>query len=521
MPHTPRLPDRLWPWWPSLLFPLAALLLLGQDCNWDLRNYHLYNPHAWLHGRYDIDIAPAQLQSWHNPLLDLPLHALDSLGASGLLVSLWLLLPAVLSLRLLIGLSDRLASGGNDPLRQTTVAAIAVAGAGALLEMGSSYNDWFVALGLLTALACLLRADATTRAWPLLLAGLAGGVTAGLKLTAAPYCLALAAACLLGTPGIGASRQAGRLGLLALGGLAGFALSYGHWGWFLHERYGNPFFPYFNQIFQSPQALPLSWADERFRPEGLSDLLAVPLRLLQPSTRYSERLLADPRLLLGLLALATLAWRQWRGGPAGADRGTLRALAAFFLLALLLWGAGSGVYRYLLPLEALCALLIAQALWSLPAGKARALAAGAAFAALAGLTHVQDLERQPFGASLSEMQGRPAVQRGEMVLILDQAPMAFVATYLPDQVPVIALSNFFMRPGSCTSLQVEAERRVRAHRGPAWLLGPSREPDASPGSHLDHFGLALRGECRDVASRYGMLYLCPLDTSALRTPCAP
>ena len=41
-----------------LIFGLASLTF-GRNTNWDLRNYHWYNPYAWLTDRYQIDIAPA------------------------------------------------------------------------------------------------------------------------------------------------------------------------------------------------------------------------------------------------------------------------------------------------------------------------------------------------------------------------------------------------------------------------------------------------------------------------------
>jgi hypothetical protein len=53
--------DRLWLLGLAIGLPLLAMAHLGLDSNWDLRNYHLYNPHAWLTGRMAIDIAPAQL----------------------------------------------------------------------------------------------------------------------------------------------------------------------------------------------------------------------------------------------------------------------------------------------------------------------------------------------------------------------------------------------------------------------------------------------------------------------------
>ena len=55
----------------SLLCALLSLLR-GQDANWDLRNYHVYNAWALLEGRLGIDLAPAQMQSYFAPLLDVP-----------------------------------------------------------------------------------------------------------------------------------------------------------------------------------------------------------------------------------------------------------------------------------------------------------------------------------------------------------------------------------------------------------------------------------------------------------------
>src|SRR5258706_379359 len=52
-------------------FGLGAIIL-GQDSNWDLRNYHIYNPYAFLSNRFIRDFAPAQLQSYYNPLLHVP-----------------------------------------------------------------------------------------------------------------------------------------------------------------------------------------------------------------------------------------------------------------------------------------------------------------------------------------------------------------------------------------------------------------------------------------------------------------
>src|SRR5262249_38028046 len=55
---------------------LALAVTLGQDANWDLRNYHWYNAYALLNGRYHIDFLPSQTPWFYNPALDVPFYLL-------------------------------------------------------------------------------------------------------------------------------------------------------------------------------------------------------------------------------------------------------------------------------------------------------------------------------------------------------------------------------------------------------------------------------------------------------------
>src|SRR5947207_11340217 len=77
-----------------LLAGAASVLLLRQDVNWDLQNYHFYNAWAFVHGRLGWDLAPAQLQSFHNPLGELPFYAMVSAGWPPQWISFALALPA-------------------------------------------------------------------------------------------------------------------------------------------------------------------------------------------------------------------------------------------------------------------------------------------------------------------------------------------------------------------------------------------------------------------------------------------
>ena len=266
---------------------LAAVLWLGNDASWDTRNYHLYGPHAWLHGRAAIDIAPAQMQGYHNPLLDLPMYLLARAGAPAKLVGLWLALPAMLALWALLRLQERFAPSPPALLARIVLALLALSGAAAWSTLGLAMDDAFVAAGVLGALVLLFdTVDAAPSARRILLAGALAGAIAGLKLSGAFYCPALALALAM-LPG-DARERGMRLLALAAGGLAGFALSYGWWGWQLWQQHANPFFPYFNDLFHSPDVAANSFVDLRFRPQGPVDILLAPLRLLARSRRFSE-----------------------------------------------------------------------------------------------------------------------------------------------------------------------------------------------------------------------------------------
>ena len=63
--------------------PLFGLLsvMMGQDANWDLRNYHFYNPYSFIYGRMDFDVLPSQVANFYNPLLYVPFYyAVDLLS---------------------------------------------------------------------------------------------------------------------------------------------------------------------------------------------------------------------------------------------------------------------------------------------------------------------------------------------------------------------------------------------------------------------------------------------------------
>ena len=87
-----------WTWPLALAACLAAAgfasVASRLDVNWDLKNYHYYNAYAFLNGRIGWDVAPAQIQTYHNPLLDLVFYELVQAIPSPRLIAFAMAMPA-------------------------------------------------------------------------------------------------------------------------------------------------------------------------------------------------------------------------------------------------------------------------------------------------------------------------------------------------------------------------------------------------------------------------------------------
>ena len=140
----------------------AGSLLLGQDVNWDLQNYHYYNPWAWWHGRvFTKDLAAAQIQTFLNPLLDLPFYWMVTAEWAPRVIAFVMAIPAAIAAFFLCKLL--LLMFGDLPRAQRMVAvasslAIGVTSAMAIGELGSTMNEWPLAALLMLALWLIGRA---------------------------------------------------------------------------------------------------------------------------------------------------------------------------------------------------------------------------------------------------------------------------------------------------------------------------------------------------------------------------
>jgi hypothetical protein len=421
----------------SLLCALLSLLR-GQDANWDLRNYHVHNAWAFLQGRLDMDLAPAQMQSYFVPLLDVPYfllvqHAPAPLAGAllGLLHGLVFLPVAWIAWRALDGDARR---DWLAPL----LGAAGLASAAFLSGLGNTMGDASTAPLVLAALALALpQADGGWRMRRVALAGALLGMAVAFKLTNAIYAVALGLA-ILAAPSPWRARL--RSGLwLTLVALAVFALLAGPWLFKVWSVFGNPLFPQFNAWFQAPLAAPLTVGDQRWLPRGFGDALLRPLTsTLNPYLVSEIALLQVTWALLYVAAIAALlAWAARRAGwirtrdAAPLARGPRRMLGVFFLAGYVLWLALFSIHRYLVVLELLAPLLTWLLLHWLfsPLLAARVASVAIALGALVALAGWNDWGHAGWARHAFQVQAPRSMPA--TVLLVGSEPQAWRLPFLP------------------------------------------------------------------------------------------
>jgi hypothetical protein len=490
----------------TALLTLLTALINGQDRNWDLRNYHLYTGSALLQGRLTQDIAAAQLQTWHNPAADLPFVWMVHAGWPGWLIAFWLSLPSLLALFFALRLLDRCWPQARSRMRLVLTGVLALTGAAVGPSVGSTFNDALIAAGATGALWWVLRSREQAGLWKTWLpAGLILGLATGLKLTGVIYCVALGAVALLAGP----LRQAPlRVLAVAVGGLLGGVVTGGPWAWVLWQTFGNPLFPYFNQVFQSPDAQAVAYNDARFIPHGLDAWLTV-FQFTKRGFHFSEARLADPRILLGLLAMGLTLFVQRRQRRACGD---VALLLLFCLVTLVVWTRLYGIYRYLIAVELLCAIALAGAATAFLPKRWPRFVLILGLALVIGLTKRPSWGRtHPFTTPMVQVRF-PPMDKEALVVISSTSPLGHAVAFLPPSVPAISVANNFMQPQVCTALQARAEARIREHRGALYLLREvSTDLDDPVASEYTRYGLTQAGACQPVADSLRPLELCPLQ----------
>ena len=486
---------------------------LGQDINWDLLNYHLYNPYSYIQDRITFDLAPAGQQTYFNPLLDVVyLHAVNNLNPKAV----------GFSIGLLQGLSYIFIRGivlqvlGKERYGYAFfLGLLGVLSVGFLSQVGTSLHDSLVGVlslaSLWLAILAIGHEDTNFQRNALTFIGLAAaiaGFAAGLKLTFAIYALSLLIG-LLFVP-IHWNVKFKLFIVFGICAFAAFLLTGGYWFYKMWILFGNPIFPQFNHLFQGELAAFEAIRDIRFLPRNIYEKIFYPAIFTNDPHRVAELQYKQVSWIFGYVALVALGCaallRAIKTDSGFNLSPQMLLLVSYFSVAYVLWLNMFGIYRYLIPLEVLIPLLIYVAFdiffkTSVPRFGAIIFLSLLTFANLKG---VPDWGRSNWAttsfrveASLLDASPEPAV------IYLVGQPLAWIIPALDINVPFIQL-NPNMPVNSAYWSRAKDIAQSRVGRQFAIFEAPSAELVSLASVNLARLGYSLNeGLCHQLVGYLG------------------
>lgn len=509
----------------------AAAVYLGQDTNWDQRNYHLYAVHAWLTGRTLTDLAPAQIQTWLNPLPYLPNYLLIQhtrpvvagfvtgavAGINGLL--LWILARRSF---------DHKRDGVNR-LCAGLATVLGMTGSMFVSFLGTTFGECSpMVLGALIGVTSGKHDTNHGDARRFLVAGCCLGAACGLKLTNLVYALGLAATLLVLWPSF--KLRVWSLLMYAVGGAAGFLAGGGYWAAKLWLDFRNPTFPFFNAIFRSRLYEPVNFADVVYLPKSfMSAMVTSPFEWLLGIYDHSNPMFfREPRfaMVAGLLPLAmivtVLRSNEPRRSDADADAENLASGRNFWILSLFcvfsyaIWLDRFGIQRYILTLELLSGVVLLLSLDRLlRSAKEVCVVMGLLVIVSLFWTRPPEWGRIPYGADWFGFPHSDETASPTLYVMTGWDPMAYAILYMPK-------ADRFVRVGGNMPLEPAMPlgervlRVIHAYTGPIRTLSMGVRDQDVP--RLQRFGLVIQADsCRSLQSRMDTFWTCLL----VRSPASP
>ena len=466
---------------------LFAAFRVPADACYDLANYHLYGPFALFHGKLGYDLAPAQSQGYLPPFNDIPYYLLSRAITSTRVLNMLLVLPEAVALAFVFLITVHVTRATDPVTRLVALVAVVIGATGAATHpvIATSMSDMIPCALILGAILLLLRLHdrpASAAMWQLAVAGLLIGIAIGLKLTLSYAAVGIAVGLLFWT-GLMPWERLRAAVTVSVGIAVGLVACDGWWWWRLYAFSGNPMFPIYNDIFQSPLAPFGRFVDMRFFPRDRVQTLLYPFLWATgttPLVTEPDQPMRDPRIALALLACVGLLLPGIRRRT--RVPGNAHFLAVMFLVGYVLWQHQFSIFRYLSLLELLSGPMLAMlGLMILRGSRGRAVM-------LAGMTALLCLlipyTVPPHWGRLPRTGGRPMLLRTpilapeSLVLLLDASPLSFLAAYQPAAVRFYGTANNLTQPWTPTAMAARIRRGVDAQlrEHPDLLWGVDR-PD--------------------------------------------
>ncbi|WP_428055218.1 hypothetical protein [Candidatus Avelusimicrobium alvi] len=427
-------------------------VLRGQAVSLDFMNYHLYNAYSFITGRFGLDVIPAGIHTFLNPLTDVPLYVMVRYFSS--FPRLVAFVQAAYSgVLLFVFYKFCLLFFSKKQLYWVWFSVVLAAGGYMFFtQIGSMNNDVLVNILAGTAVYLLfyfLFVRGSSSAC-LLFAGFVAGAVSGLKYTAVPVAAALFAVLCFNIRHI--NRPWRMLGLVTISVLAGFLITNGYFMLHLWKEFGNPVFPFYNQFFKSPYFASESLRDVRFYPHSGAEWLFWPFFRLWEHPDIISELKYDFRLAAGytsffllLLGRFFIPLKKCILGRSCLEKRKLDSLLLLFFVIYIVWLPVFGILRYLIILEMLSCLLLAYFLQLLPLKKIAAVGVSACLLVFfCCTTGHKDWGSKyiPFSDKVVTFNPAfPQVEKNSLVIFWG-SPMSFLAPFFPQDAVFIGGIQF-------------------------------------------------------------------------------
>ena len=506
----------------SLSTSLWYALSRGQDFNWDQRNYHIGVPFLLSHGTFWTSVHPAGIQSYFNPAF-LCVQFVAKQHLSG--VTFALLLGAIQSLAFIIaGLICFTLARTTSARSPVETALLALFGFGlclmapvALSEAGTTFIDLATAVPVVGAYALLLRRG-NSLAGPAAAGALIGAATA-LKLTNGLFAIGALAFALAGAE---CWRQRLRwLPLFCASALILFLVVGGPWYIQLWDRFHNPFFPFYNNFFHSPDFPVVNLRDGRFLPKSILDFWRYPIYWLvggspnqETESPSAEVFFTDARWVFvvfgGTAFVAALAlFPRWRQRKV-KDPATGFFLA--FLLSYAIWLAEFGYQRYMAPIDVLCGAALLFLFLQIPWPRTRLLLLSTVAALAWGMLVVPDWGHIPFGQNWRAINPVRLSSDGTSIVFLTDNASLYVAASLPSNWRYVGLSVAFadFYPGSGSTLVRQLKQELTKPELSLRELDRGSLPEKAAAT-LAGYGLVATMNCETLQVAVESFRLCDVE----------
>jgi hypothetical protein len=254
-PSKLELPVVLMAMW--LVFVSVPLYLGQVGLGWDGLNHQIYLGWVADSPRFDKDYMAASLQAYQFPYLYWPVYKLAALGVGGLTAGIVLSSLHLVTVPPVWMMAKALIPGKDwfDIALRAAAVALAFMSAVPLKTLEATGNDLLAAAPMLWAIALAFKAitrekseSTPSSARMSILSGLLGGVAVACKLSNGPLVVLLPflfVAC--------QGRATERLKWVLINAAAigvGFSVTYGYWGYQLWLQFGNPLFPFYDNLFE-------------------------------------------------------------------------------------------------------------------------------------------------------------------------------------------------------------------------------------------------------------------------------